>query len=180
MRFRLLVAAGAAATLAVPFVAHAETPPFLITGGGQVIASTGDAGPGDTIAFVARQTDDVDEESGVAPAQGSLQFVQTSEAREGQRPPIIFNGQVTCIEPMGENMARFGGERRAGDGTIQFFTVDVTDSGDENRGTDTVEFQTTDQECEDGTQLNEETTLARGNLKIDTAGSERDGRGGRP
>lgn len=171
MRLRLLLATGAAAALAVPFAAHAETPPYLVTGGGQVIASTGDAGPGDTIAFIARASGEpVQGEE--QPAQGSLQFVKTSQAREGQRPPVIFNGRVTCIVPMGENMARFGGERRAGDGSIEFFTVDVTDSGDENRGTDMVSFQTTDEPCQDGDPVNEETTLARGNAKVDTANSQ--------
>lgn len=182
MRIRLVVAAGAALTVALPLAASAETPPFLVTGGGQVIADSNDPasvmGPGDTIAFVARQTGDADEDTGVAPAQGSLQVVKTSEARGGQRPSIILNGQVTCIEPTSENTATFGGQRRAGDDTIQFFVVDVVDTGDENRGTDMIEFRESENPAnpcdddEDGTLLNG-TTLARGNVKVDTANSGR-------
>jgi len=168
MRLRLLAAAGAAA-LAVPFAAHADGAPYLVTGGGQVVASTAEAGPGDTVAFVARQTGEEDNE-GRATAEGSLQFVKTSQARAGQRPQVTFNGQVTCIEPGGENTARFGGVRRAGDG-LAFFTVDVTDSGEQ--GTDTVVVQASEEPCEDGDPLNEETTLARGNVTVDTASSGR-------
>jgi hypothetical protein len=163
MRLRLLVAAGAAAALAVPFAAHADSAPYLVTGGGQVIASSGDAGPGDTVAFVARLGED-------GTAQGSLQFLTTSEARDGQRPSVMFNGQVTCVEPGGDNTARFGGELRAGNGP-EFFTVDVTDSSEQ--GTDTVIVRASDAPCEDGAQLTEETTLARGNVTVDTASSGR-------
>ncbi len=72
---------------------------------------------------------------------------------------------------MGENMARFGGVGRAPDGSTQPFTADVQDTGDEDRGTDMIDFRFTD-ECEggSGTVLNG-TTLARGNLKVDTANS---------
>jgi hypothetical protein len=171
MRFRLLVAAGAAATLAVPMTANAGSPPppYLVTGGGQVLASSDPSsqmGPGDTIAFIAGLDDS-------NAAFGSLQVVDTSEARAGTRPPTIFNGKVQCVEPMGENMARFGGTGRAPNGTTTFFTVDVTDTGDENRGTDEVLFRTSsDRPCDDeeGTQLNG-TMLARGNVKVDTANS---------
>jgi hypothetical protein len=177
MRIRLVVAAGAAAALALPLAANAETAPLLITGGGQVIADTSEptTGAGDTIAFVARQTGTEDTANN---ADGSLQVVNTSEARANQRPSIIFNGEVTCIrgpeDGQDGSVARFGGVRRAGDGPA-FFVVDVVDTGDENRGTDMIEFRETEspdpcEDDEDGTRLNG-TTLARGNLKIDTANS---------
>jgi hypothetical protein len=164
MRLRLLVAAGAAAALAVPFAAHADGAPYLVTGGGQVLASSGDAGPGDTVAFVARLGED-------GSAEGSLQFLKTSEARDGQRPSVMFNGQVTCVESRGENAAQFGGVRRAGNGP-EAFTVDVTDSGEQ--GEDVVVVRATENPCEDeGTELNGEHTLARGNVTVDTASSGR-------
>lgn len=150
-------------------VALAEAPPYLVTGGGQVVAdgnSSDQAGPGDTIAFVAG-LDESDRPF------GSLQVTDTSEARAGQRPPIIFNGQVTCVEPDGDNAAEFGGVGRTPDGRTRFFTVDVVDTGDEDRGTDTIEFRFTNQPCDErssGTLL-DGTTLARGNLKVDTANS---------
>lgn len=166
MRLRLLVAGGAAVALAVPFAASAqESAPYLVTGGGQVIASASDAGPGDTIAFVAALRDEA--------ASGSLQVVSTSEAGGGERPSTIYHGRVTCVEPGGGNTARFGGQGQNADGTTSFFTVDVTDTGDGERGTDTVLFRTSsDTACDDeeGTQL-KDTTLARGNVKVDTAGS---------
>jgi hypothetical protein len=176
MHLRLLVASGAAVALAFPFAASAQEeppPPYLVTGGGQVVAeadstSSDEMGPGDTIAFIAG----LDENEA---AFGSLQVVNTSEADESRsRPEIIFNGRVECVEPMGENMARFGGEGRAPDGTTSFFTVDVTDTGDQDRGTDQVLFRTSsDRPCDDeeGTELNG-TMLARGNVKVDTANSE--------
>jgi hypothetical protein len=165
---------------------------LLITGGGQVVADTAaddQIGPGDTIAFVASEERGAmpDADSGVVPADGSVQVVKTSEAGGGSRPSIIFNGEVTCIldeeEAMDEpDMARFGGFERAdsdGDGTPREpFVVDVVDTGDENRGTDMIEFRISDNPtspCEDtesGTVLNG-TTLARGNLKVDTASSGR-------
>jgi hypothetical protein len=164
MRLRLLVAAGAAAALAVPFAAHADSAPYLVTGGGQVIASSGDAGPGDTVAFVARLGED-------GTAQGSLQFLTTSEARDGQRPSVMFNGQVTCVEPGGDNTARFGGYLRAGNGP-QAFTVDVTDASDGE--TDLISVRETGQPCQDeGTQLNGQNSLSRGNVTVDTASSGR-------
>lgn len=180
MRIRLVVAAAAAVALALPLAANAGSPPapYLVTGGGQVVldgSSSDQMGPGDTIAFIAGQTGEVDEGTGIATAKGSLQVVKTSTAGANQRPTIIFNGEVTCIEPMGPNMARFGGERRAGDNSIQFFVVDVTDTGDENRGTDMIEFREStneedpcDTDTDEGTLLNG-TTLARGNAKVDTA-----------
>jgi hypothetical protein len=166
-KFGILVCALVLVPAAVA-VAGSPPAPYLVTGGGQVLTSSdpsSEQGPGDTIAFVAG----LDESNTVF---GSLQVVNTSEADERQRPEIIFNGRVECVEPMGENMARFGGTGRAPDGSMQPFTVDVQDSGDENRGTDMIEFRFTDRPCEDGsgTVLNG-TTLARGNLKVDTANS---------
>ncbi len=153
-------------------VAGQPPAPYLVTGGGQVLVD-GDPsdrqGPGDTIAFVAG----LDESGAVF---GSLQVVDTSEARvAGQRPEIIFNGRVTCVVPGAdpEHMARFGGERRAPDGSRETFTVEVTDTADGDRGTDMIEFRRGGAPCadRDGTELNG-TTLARGNLQIDTANSE--------
>jgi hypothetical protein len=170
MRFRLILAAGAATTLALPLAANAGSPPapYLVTGGGQVLASSdssSEMGPGDTIAFVAG----LDDSDAVF---GSLQVVNTSEARGGQKPSIIYNGRVTCVEPGDtETTARFGGVVRASDGEQANFTVDVTDTGDEARGTDEVIFQFSDEPCQDGAQALENTTLARGNVKVDTANS---------
>ncbi len=187
MRTRLLITGGLLLALLVPVTAGAaERAPLLITGGGQVVVSTDmQMGPGDTIAFgaVGRGTPDAD---GVLPATGSTQVVTTSDSDEGSQPTIIFNGEVTCIVDNDDPMTparegRFGGvERRDsdGDGVREPFVVDVVDTGDENRGTDEIEFRFTDNPenpCDDnemGTIL-EGTTLARGNLKVDTAGSGR-------
>lgn len=94
---------------------------------------------------------------------------------------MIFNGEVTCIRGPEEgddgSIARFGGIRRTGQGPVTF-VVDVVDTGDENRGTDMIQFRESDnaadpcEDSEEGTVLNG-TTLARGNLKIDTASSGR-------
>lgn len=181
MRVRLVIGAGAAAVVAFSAAASAQAAPLLITGGGQVLADSNPAsepGPGDTIAFVAEQTGADDTANN---ARGSLEVVNTSEARAGQRPTVIFNGEVTCIRsPQDEDdasVARFGGVIRTGQGPTPF-VVDVVDTGDENRGTDMIEFRQSDNQadpCEDseeGTVLNG-TTLARGNLKIDTASSGR-------
>lgn len=170
MRIRSAAAMVAAFVMVPAAVAFAGSPPapYLVTGGGQVLASSdpsSEQGPGDTIAFVAGEGD-----RGVF---GSLQVVNTSEARDGQRPSLIFNGRVTCVEPGGDNTARFGGVGRAPDGSSQPFTVDVTDGGQptDGMGTDEVVFQFSDEPCEDGAQSLENTTLARGNVKVDTANS---------
>ena len=177
MKLRLFLVSLFILALAVPGFASAQAP-YLVTGGGQVVADSSDAsslqGPGDTIAFVARQRS---AESDAA--DGSLQVVNTSEAREGQRPSIIYNGQVTCLRAEGENEAIFGGQRRAGEGPEYFF-VRVVDTGDDERGTDLIEFRETNPDegenpCDDdgsGTLL-KGTTLARGNAKVDTARSGR-------
>ncbi len=70
-------------------------------------------------------------------------------------------------------MARFGGVGRAPDGSSQPFTVDVTDGGEptDGMGTDEVVFQFSDGPCQDGAKALENTTLARGNVKVDTANS---------
>jgi hypothetical protein len=176
MRLRLLVATGVAAALAVPMAANAGSPPapYLVTGGGQVLASSDPSsqmGPGDTIAFIAEASQEP--ETGTQqPASGSLEVVDTSSSRAGQRPTIIFNGQVECVVPGGENTARFGGVGRAPDGSMQPFTVDVTDEErTDGTNTDMVVFQFSDEPCEDGAQALENTTLARGEAKVDTANS---------
>jgi hypothetical protein len=145
----------AAFVLALPVVALANgerADQYKVTGGGQVIASTGEAGPGDTVGFVAISTDDDDG------ARGWFQAVGTSEAG---REMVIFGGEVTCLEGNGST-ARFGGYER---GTGQAFTVDVVDNA-EGGDYDIVYFQTSDDPCEDGNPVFEEDTLARGNLTI--------------
>jgi hypothetical protein len=165
MRSRLAVLV--AGLVLVPAATAVAQAPYLVTGGGQVVASSGQTGPGDTIAFTAGL------DRNDAPF-GSLQVVKTSEAQEGQRPSVIYNARVTCVEPGGDSTARFGGTGRAPNGESRNFTVDVMDTGDEDRGTDTIKFQFTDDPCSDfeETLLNG-TTLARGNLKVDTASSGR-------
>lgn len=167
-KFGILVCALVLVPAAVA-VAGSPPAPYLVTGGGQVLTSSdpsSEQGPGDTIAFVAG----LDESNTVF---GSLQVVNTSEADERQRPEIIFNGQVTCVVRGEENEARFGGVGRAPDGSRQAFTVDVTDGGEMTDGTQTDEvvFQFSDEPCQDGAQALENTTLARGEVKVDTANS---------
>jgi len=185
MRTRIASVLGLTLVLILPLGAGAaEEAPLLITGGGQVVASTDmQTGPGDTIAFVALQERGTTANStGVVPADGSTQVVKTSVAGGGSQPPIIFNGEVTCIDTDGVEggTARFGGITRSSQGstTGAAFVVDVVDSGDESRGTDMIEFRFTSNDgnpCDDnqnGSELNG-TTLARGNLKVDTASSGR-------
>jgi hypothetical protein len=113
-----------------------------VTGGGQVIASTGEPGPGDTVGFAAISTDEETDD-----ARGRFQAVETSEAGEDM---LIFHGEVTCLE-IGEDgeTARFGGHDR--DDENDKFTVDVTDSGPPGRSdSDAVMFRDTDEALRGG------------------------------
>jgi hypothetical protein len=157
--------------LALPVAATAQNgkggqPIYQVSGGGQVIAEANLQGPGDTIAFTAQLLDSAD-------ARGQLQVVNRSGGR-GQDQQI-FHGRVPCVEPAGEQAARFGGEgvdRRTGEPTE--FVVEVTDA--DEQGNDVIVFRQlreTDYDDEDGpcdfedqdTDLRE-TRLARGNVKI--------------
>lgn len=128
-----------------------------VTGGGQVIASTSEMGPGDTVGFTAISTDEESDD-----ARGEFQAVETSAAGEEM---LIFDGVVTCLEVDGDT-ARFGGHERGDEDNT--FTVDVTDNGQgADADDDVVVFQEdTDAPCGDGDQVFSETTLARGNATI--------------
>jgi hypothetical protein len=167
---RRMVLLIAVLSLAVPAAAGASAP-VLVTGGGQVLASfdASAAGPGDTVAFVgnaSRQT-------------GTVQVVQTSQAGGGERPPIIYNGQVTCVN-VEEDRAILGGVQRAGQGGPAFFELEVrldTEDDDGNRGA-TIIFRNADngEDCDgedEESLLDPNRFLARGNAKIDTARSGR-------
>lgn len=154
-----------------------------VTGGGQVIASSQTAGPGDTIAFNAQQTGPFDME-GVAPAKGQLQVIQRDPAGGG-RPQVKFHGDVTCIRTFtfdnntpadpsdDETFTRFGGLQQVrGKNTALGFTVDTQDNGEGMAAmeSDMIYFRTRDDggdPCDDSdpeTQLRS-STLARGNVQ---------------
>ena len=155
-----------------------------VTGGGQVIGSSQEAGPGDTIAFNAQQDGEFDSMTGTAPAKGQLQVIQRDPAGGGQ-PQVKFHGDVTCIRtfvydnetPMDtsddETFTRFGGyEKVRGQQGATPFTVDTQDNGEgaNATGSDMIYFRTrgeTDDPCDDSdpvTQLRN-STLARGNVQ---------------
>jgi hypothetical protein len=142
-------------------------PVYQVSGGGQVIASASDQGPGDTIAFVAQLTD---EDTGAA--RGRLTVIDRTDGNG--RDQEILHGRVTCVVPGDGSTARFGGTARdpRPEGRTIDFIVDVTDSSEQ--GSDLVYFREADVEdgespCEDGedaiTTLRT-ATLARGNVTI--------------
>ena len=162
------------AFVAVPAsVAIAQSEGLKVTGGGQVLmgSSSENAGPGDTIAFVAQQTG----EQGTmdsAPAKGQLQVINRTGGTK-------FHGVVTCIrtfdpddDPSTDNsFIRFGGHQRTkANGSGLPFTVDTRDNGEPNQGEDMIYFRTrgeTEDPCDDSdpaTQLRS-SQLARGNVQ---------------
>ncbi|HVM20130.1 MAG TPA: hypothetical protein VM307_09235 [Egibacteraceae bacterium] len=171
MKLRLFLVSLFVLALAVPGFASAQAP-VLVTGGGQVLASfdATAAGPGDQVAFIGdagRQT-------------GSIQVTQTSKAAEGQRPPIIYNGQVTCVNVDGDDRAILGGVKRAGQGGPEFFELEVRldTEDDDGRSGATIIFRNAEngEECDgedEESLLDPNRFLARGTAKIDTARSGR-------
>lgn len=174
MKLRTLFVSILALALAVPALASAQAP-VLVTGGGQVLASFNPeaAGPGDTVAFI-----------GDAGRQnGSIQVVSTSESGGGERPAIIYNGQVTCVTVDGEDRAILGGVQRAGQGGPEFFELEIRLDTEDDDDTDdrtgaTIIFRNAEngEDCDgedEESLLDPNRFLARGTAKIDTARSGR-------
>lgn len=164
-------------------IAFAESD-MKVTGGGQVIGSSQQGGPGDTIAFNAQQTGPftTGQFGDTAPAKGQLQIVDRNDAGGGQG--TRFHGNVTCIRDFtddqgtadtsdDETYIRFGGVQKVGGkpGTTPF-TVDAQDNGEgiNALGADVIYFRTrgaTDDPCDDSdpaTQLRN-SEMARGNVQ---------------
>ena len=164
MRRALALMAAAALVPAAAAVANSDV---KVTGGGQVMADSGNGGgPGDTIAFNAQQTGAA-AMNGTAPAKGQLQVVRHPTGG------IKFHGNVTCIRELGDQdgTVRFGGfQKLKGNQTATSFVVDVVDAGEPNQGQDMIAFRTPAdnadpcQDSKSGTQL-DSASLARGNVQ---------------
>lgn len=161
----------ALAVAAIPTgVALANSDGLKVTGGGQVVASADQTGPGDTIAFNAQQNGPADSD-GVAPAKGQLQVVDRLNNAK-------FHGDVTCIRSFtsqqnGESYTRFGGYQKVrGQSTATPFTVDAQDNGEgaNATGDDMILFRRRaegDDPCDTSDESTDlrSTTLARGNVQ---------------
>jgi hypothetical protein len=134
---------------------------FMVTGGGQTAVGT--SGPGDTIAFTARDTD---ADAGDA-AQGQVQFVD----REAGQIVEVYHGTVTCLVPASggsDGAAYFAGQwtnQGAGD-----FEIYVADNGEPNQGNDMIFIDQEDGfNCSDDNDDDEPTALGRGNVQYHAA-----------
>jgi hypothetical protein len=166
LRLRKLLLLLCALVLAAPAAAVANGAPVLVTGGGQILADGSDplSGPGDTVAFIG----DENRQS------GTVQVLSTSEARDGERPSVIYNGQVTCVQVDGSR-AILTGVQRAGTEGPELFYLEVNlapgDEGDERNAL--IRFGAAEDDCDEDETSILEGRLARGTAKIDTARSGR-------
>jgi hypothetical protein len=156
MRIRYgLLAASIAALLAAGTIGATSAPAPKVTGGGQTLNGT--TGAGDTIAFVARDTDG---DAGDA-ARGQVQYIDRED--DGQ---TVRHGLVTCLVYESENSARFGGTWKDG-GT---FEIAVTDNGEGSNASDDLigVFPMAEPDCanDDGEDDDPTTALARGNVQV--------------
>ena len=174
---------------------------FKVTGGGQIIAE-GAEGPGDTVGFNAQEVagdDPATTQDDDDAARGQFQYIQRGADEAGNTPANdSFHGVVTCLisggegianeqdeanddedgyeEGITEGMARFGGYIRgsdAEDGTLNYFTVDVTDGGQGAESTgDFILVRLTEEPCADNPEDEKNDApdqllrLGRGNVKI--------------
>ena len=152
----LLATVGLVAGLSL--VAAQAAPAFKVTGGGQTDVST--TGPGDTIAFTARNTGEGSD------AQGQVQFVD----REDGRVVEVYHGSVNCLVAI--DAGEEGAARLAGEFTTQGggpFEIYVEDNGEPNQGADRIFIdQNDDPNCDDDDDDDEDgaTGLARGNVQV--------------
>jgi curli biogenesis system outer membrane secretion channel CsgG len=153
-----LLAASIAALFAVGAVSATSAPAAKVTGGGQTLNGT--TGAGDTIAFVAQDTD---ADAGNV-ARGQVQYVDRTDT--GQ---TVKHGLVTCLT-VTANSARLGGDWADGSGT---FEVLVEDNGEGANAPDDMigVYPTAESNCEDdddNSGEDDDTTvaLARGNAQV--------------
>jgi hypothetical protein len=153
-RFGLIAAAIAAALVAGASLATSAPAP-KVTGGGQTLNGT--EGAGDTIAFVAQDTDG---DEGQA-ARGQVQYIDRED--DGQ---TVQHGTVSCLVYESENSARFAGTWNGG-GT---FEIAVTDNGEGSNADDDLigVFPMSEPDCanDDGDDDDATTALARGNVQV--------------
>jgi hypothetical protein len=150
-----LLAASIAALVVAGAVTATSAPALKVTGGGQTLNGT--EGAGDTIAFVAQDTDG---DSGDA-ARGQVQYIDREDGTQ-----TVLHGLVTCLVYETENSARFAGEWKDG-GT---FEIAVTDNGEGSNADDDLigVFPEAEPDCanDDGEDDDPTTALARGNVQV--------------
>jgi hypothetical protein len=156
MKTRYALLAGSIAVLtAVSVVSATSAPAPKVTGAGQTLEGT--TGAGDTIAFVAQDTDG---DAGNA-ARGQVQYVDREDGTQ-----TVQHGLIDCLLYEGENSARFAGTWKGG-GT---FEIAVTDNGQgANAEEDLIGvFPMAEPDCmnDDGPSDDAATALARGNVQV--------------
>ncbi len=150
-----LLAASIAALFAVGAVTATSAPALKVTGGGQTLNGT--EGAGDTIAFVAQDTDG---DAGIL-ARGQVQYIDREDGTQ-----TVRHGLVTCLVYESTTSARLAGEWKDG-GT---FEIAVTDNGQGANDDDDLigVFPMAQPDCvnDQGDDDDPMTALARGNVQV--------------
>jgi hypothetical protein len=150
-----LIGAVIASLMVAGVVSATSAPAPKVTGGGQTLNGT--EGAGDTIAFVAQDTDG---EEGDA-ARGQVQYIDREDGTQDVR-----HGLVTCLVYESSTTARFAGDW-VGAGT---FEIAVTDNGEGANDDDDLigVFPEAEPDCanDDGDDDDPTTALARGNVQV--------------
>lgn len=135
---------------------------FMVTGGGQITVGT--EGPGDTIAFTAR---DIDGDAGDL-AKGQVQYVD----REDGEVVEVYHGAVSClvaVEGAGTDGAAYLAGQWSNQGSGDF-EIYVEDNGEPNQGADQIFIDQEDAfNCSDDNDDDEPTALGRGNVQVHQA-----------
>lgn len=154
MRTKVAFACAAVAALTVPLAATAGSSYDRVNGGGQVLFDDDGIGPGNTIAFTARDS--------ATGAVGEVQYIKREDGL-GQAQQR-FHGTVDCITVDG-NMAKFAGTWDVqGGGTFEVLVADLGAGGNDMV---TVQPNETSPECdEDDDDDDGQTALARGNTTV--------------
>ncbi len=132
--------------------------PAKVEGGGQVAASDGIHGPGDTITFTAQQV-----AGSPDAATGRINLVDRSQ---GPGREVHFNVDVTCLVVVGKTATIAG---TSTDASRQPFTVVVMDAGESDTANDRVSItRPSTPSCQAG-EDDGMSELVRGNAQV-TAG----------
>jgi hypothetical protein len=150
-----LIGAAIAGLMVAGALAATSAPALKVTGGGQTLNGT--EGAGDTIAFVAQDTDGT---NGIA-ARGQVQYIDREDGTQ-----TVLHGLVTCLRYESSNSARFAGDW-VGGGT---FEIAVTDRGEGSNAQDDLigVFPEAEPDCanDNGDDDDATTALARGNVQV--------------
>lgn len=128
------------------------------TGGGQIMVGS-DGGPGSTIAFTARGTEDA--------ARGQVQYVNREDG--AGKAQTVQHGTVSCLYVSG-NTARIAGEWRDGSGPFYMYVKD-NGQGSSTESDIVALTSVSDSQCADDPQDDPKWALARGNAQVHDASS---------